>query len=134
MFKFKKKPIGPTEIKVFLKFKGLPSLKINHCLVELSGFFLFNTNISIKFMGKYTSSKACKVPHIYIVASELKDPICHSNECQIGSFSSEATIYGAGNKMIDPHVILTMPFNFIVRNSHLYYPITQFVLWQCHLT
>ena len=30
---------------------------------------------------------------VYIVASELKDPICHSNECQIGSFSSEATIY-----------------------------------------
>ena len=29
----------------------------------------------------------------YIVASELKDPICHSNECQIGSFSSEATNY-----------------------------------------
>ena len=27
----------------------------------------------------------------YIVASELKDPICHSDECQIGSFSSEAT-------------------------------------------
>ena len=27
-----------------------------------------------------------------IVASELKDPICHSNECQIGSFSSEATV------------------------------------------
>ena len=30
--------------------------------------------------------------HQNIVASELKDPICHSNECQIGSFSSEATI------------------------------------------
>ena len=30
---------------------------------------------------------------LYIVASELKDSICHSNECQIGSFSSEATIY-----------------------------------------
>ena len=28
----------------------------------------------------------------YLVASELKDPICHSDECQIGSFSSEATI------------------------------------------
>ena len=28
----------------------------------------------------------------YIVASELKDPICHSNECQIGSLSSVATI------------------------------------------
>ena len=26
-----------------------------------------------------------------IVASELNDPICHSDECQIGSFSSEAT-------------------------------------------
>ena len=26
---------------------------------------------------------------LYIVASELKDPICHSDECQIGSFSSE---------------------------------------------
>ena len=29
---------------------------------------------------------------MYFVASELKDPICHSDECQIGSFSSEATI------------------------------------------
>ena len=28
----------------------------------------------------------------HIVASELKDPICHSNKCQIASFSSEATI------------------------------------------
>ena len=25
------------------------------------------------------------------VASELKDPICHSDECQTGSFSSGAT-------------------------------------------
>ena len=29
----------------------------------------------------------------HVVASELKDPICHSNECQIGSFSSEATMF-----------------------------------------
>ena len=28
----------------------------------------------------------------YPVASKLNDPICHSDECQIGSFSSEATI------------------------------------------
>ena len=28
--------------------------------------------------------------NVYVVASALKDPICHSNECQIGSFSSEA--------------------------------------------
>ena len=27
----------------------------------------------------------------HLVTSELKDPICHSNECQIGSFSSEVT-------------------------------------------
>ena len=32
----------------------------------------------------------------YLVASELKDPICHSDECQIGSFSSEATILWSG--------------------------------------
>ena len=30
--------------------------------------------------------------YIHIVASELKDPIWHSSEWQIGSFSSEATI------------------------------------------
>ena len=28
-----------------------------------------------------------------IVTSELNDPICHSNECQIGSFSSEAMLW-----------------------------------------
>ena len=27
--------------------------------------------------------------------------------------------------MIDPHVILAMPFNFILRSSHLYYRNTQ---------
>ena len=30
---------------------------------------------------------------IHVVASELKDPIWHSSEWQIGSFSSEATMY-----------------------------------------
>ena len=35
-----------------------------------------------------------------IVASELKDPICHSNECQIGSFSSEATIHSFISKKL----------------------------------
>ena len=29
---------------------------------------------------------------VHVVASELKDPTCHSDECQIGSFSSEATM------------------------------------------
>ena len=49
------------------------------------------------------STKIASVQHLmftgldsnrkHIVASELKEPIYHSNECQIGSFSSEATIY-----------------------------------------
>ena len=30
--------------------------------------------------------------------------------------------------MIDPHVILAMPFNFILRSSHLYHRNTQFFI------
>ena len=41
----------------------------------------------------YIHNISNNITRIYIVASELKDPICHSNECQIGSLSSEATIY-----------------------------------------
>ena len=44
-------------------------------------------NLMIELMLKH------KITGRYIVASELKDPICHSDECKIGSFSSEATIY-----------------------------------------
>ena len=50
-------------------------------------------------IGWELTEKSAKIIHHgwcesdYIVASELKDPICHSNECQIGSFSSVATIY-----------------------------------------
>ena len=43
----------------------------------------------------YTQCRTLNQHHsekAYIVASELKDPICHSLEWQIGSFSSEATI------------------------------------------
>ena len=39
-----------------------------------------------------------KLAHLRFVASELKDPICHSNECQIESFSSEATVYLLTNR------------------------------------
>ena len=35
----------------------------------------------------------------HFVATELKDPIWHSLEWQIGSFSSEATISAAGKKL-----------------------------------
>ena len=39
-----------------------------------------------------TIAEISPYPSMHIVASKLKDPICHSDECQIGSFSSEATI------------------------------------------
>ena len=35
-----------------------------------------------------------------IVASELKDHICHSNECQIGSFSSQAAKSTSGQRLV----------------------------------
>ena len=43
---------------------------------------------------------------LYIVASELKDPIWHSSEWQIGSFSSEATIW---NLQKNQHRKITTP-------------------------
>ena len=53
-------------------------------------------NASIVFL-KINPSKIhislYQITKIHIVASKLNDPICHSDECQIGSFSSEATIY-----------------------------------------
>ena len=63
----------------------------------------------------------------HIVASELKDPICHSNECQIGSFSSEATILRRQKKITDSLRILDWdsPFNslfvMVVIHINVYY-------------
>ena len=45
---------------------------------------------AISFLSLAVVSFTLKNSGKEIVASELKDPICHSNECQIGSFSSEA--------------------------------------------
>ena len=69
----------------------------------------------------------------YIVASELKDPICHSDECQIGSFSSVAAIYTyVQSGLYDPFITklrcykviyfaLIIPLKSIPANSkHLY--------------
>ena len=42
----------------------------------------------------------------HIVASELKDPIWHSSEWHIGSFSSEATIYSLGAKFQKTAILL----------------------------
>ena len=36
--------------------------------------------------------------------------------------------FGAGNKMIDPYVILAMPFNFSLRNRHLYHRNNLFIM------
>ena len=50
---------------------------------------MHNRVSSVKSYENYFKVKTKR----HIVASELNDPICHSDECQIGSFSSEATIY-----------------------------------------
>ena len=52
---------------------------------------MLNLHLSIHLFSLH---KAIAVS-LQIVASKLKDPICHSNECQIGSFSSEATKWGS---------------------------------------
>ena len=49
----------------------------------------FLTSFNINIMRR-NHGESC-FQRVHIVASELKDPICHSNECQIGFFSSEAT-------------------------------------------
>ena len=46
-----------------------------------------------------TNSQSTGTRFKQFVASELNDPICHSDECQIGSFSSEATNSGTGYAM-----------------------------------
>ena len=53
----------------------------------------FNTAPTFSNDGPFANSAEAWFPIEYIVASELNDPIWHSLEWQIGSFSSEATIY-----------------------------------------
>ena len=52
----------------------------------------------------------------YIVASELKDPIWHSSEWQIGSFSSEATILWVAVSFTGEDVVSTLNR---IENNHL---------------
>ena len=64
-----------------------------YCSVLYRVLLLFLTRHNIIIMSNLTFYSVSKwMLILHIVASELKDPICHSNECQIGSFSSEATI------------------------------------------
>ena len=84
-------------------------------------YIISSHQLTAKFLSYYNVTQKTFVPKsdvkqwftttttIYnIVASELKDPICHSDECQIGSFSSEATIYT--NKYILDRVGRDGPF------------------------
>ena len=89
-------------------FKILNTLKLEDMRKQQFKFLyrLINNNVPLYFtftllgfVGNYyyKTKKTLRAPKIkhdlcqQNVASELKDPICHSDECQIGSFSSEAT-------------------------------------------
>ena len=61
-----------------------------HCLCDVSGVYSIVVRVTTVIAFLYLSCKQKNTLHI--VVSELNDPICHSDECQIGSFSSEATI------------------------------------------
>ena len=56
----------------------------------LPTYLYFIINCMFFFVQYQINKSESLIQHI--VASELNDPICHSDECQIGSFSSEATI------------------------------------------
>ena len=93
-------------IYIYIFFFSIP-YNFYHCLISYSSY--------------------CSIiMHLYIFLVSTLSRIKHSSYFISG--------FGAGSKMIDPHVILAMPFNFILRSSHLYYRNTQFLLWQCHLT
>ena len=61
------------------------------CIALYAIQMLYNT---IKCHNKDTliTKKKRNTTYGHIVATEQNDPICHFNECQIGSFSSVATI------------------------------------------
>ena len=68
--------IGSTALAGELKNEGIQTIDL-----EVSGL-----------ISKVVKSTVCHAGHrpiLYIVASELKDPICHSLEWQIGSFSDD---------------------------------------------
>ena len=49
----------------------------------------FNNAMYVNIVKYHNFRRSCA----HIVASKLNNPICHSNECQIGSFSFEATTF-----------------------------------------
>ena len=68
-----------------------------HCVQYCIWSVLIHIHAGLDIVPFHQSSTAKNVKEwqdlllaIQIDASELNDPICHSNECQIGSFSSEA--------------------------------------------
>ena len=75
-------------ITAYLVVNHLPGLDMEIIQPRFEGFS--RRNIDLKQMCWLISVKNKNLT--YIVASELKDPIWHPSEWQIGSFSSEATI------------------------------------------
>ena len=81
----------------YISFWINTSLPTKRYISHLSGWFIptgFRMSIQLWVCWSSQNNYLWMLMHVYrgqIVASELKDPICHSDECQIGSFSSEAT-------------------------------------------
>ena len=92
-----------TDVRLLLTYKDGPSAE-----TVKPRFFIKivrdATLYSLGGGGAWLCLKIWTESDIYIVASELKDPICHSNECQIGSFSSEATIW-TGSDVYRRHIL-----------------------------
>ena len=86
----------PSNIKHLYNIYKTSAQRLRHLsnIVEMIyKCFVFAGIPDISGYGYVIDLVVCHVNYITdIVASELKDPICHSNECQIGSFISEATI------------------------------------------
>ena len=73
----------------FFSYEYLSETAKSNCAVKRMEESARWADLTIRLVVEANCMSARK---LYIVASELKDPICHSDECQIGSFSSEATI------------------------------------------
>ena len=72
--------------------KNIPqSIYYFYCPVTVNTAFVWRKKTFLDLNSPNSITKRS----IHIVASELRDPIWHSSEWQIGSFSSEVTIYSS---------------------------------------
>ena len=70
-------------------YRSLASIKFHRLWTSESDVGVFEPGTHAWLTRQSGALPMRHVPSLYIVASELNDPICHSDECQIGSFSSE---------------------------------------------